>query len=292
MRTCRSRPALKRYIRWTSGFYQAAKQLNAALGVAGSGGSPVALAHLADAMGIVQHHDAVTGSSKQHVAFDYARRLARCALSRGRKCAYVPRCGCVRFVLGGGERGGERGGGGGHWSVIGNWACARWVCVRAPPPPHPTLSPLAPIPHSGVAEGAGVVGAALGNLTRAAAPLSLCPAANVSVCAATQSLPVVVVAYNPLPRPAASVLRVPVPVAGVMVVDSNGAAVASDTLPSAAYDGGTRLVGAVLCAPHRVLEQHVLAALLSPSPFPFVAASSAASTALLHARSFEVCVCV
>jgi hypothetical protein len=27
-------------------------------------------------MGIVQHHDAVTGTEKQEVAFDYAQRLA------------------------------------------------------------------------------------------------------------------------------------------------------------------------------------------------------------------------
>ena len=30
---------------------------------------------LSDAMGIAQHHDAVAGTAKQHVAFDYAKRL-------------------------------------------------------------------------------------------------------------------------------------------------------------------------------------------------------------------------
>ena len=27
-------------------------------------------------MGVAQHHDAVTGTEQQHVAFDYAKRLA------------------------------------------------------------------------------------------------------------------------------------------------------------------------------------------------------------------------
>ena len=31
---------------------------------------------LRDAMGVAQHHDAVSGTEKQHVAYDYAKRLA------------------------------------------------------------------------------------------------------------------------------------------------------------------------------------------------------------------------
>jgi hypothetical protein len=31
---------------------------------------------LRDAMAVAQHHDAVTGTEKQHVAYDYAKRLA------------------------------------------------------------------------------------------------------------------------------------------------------------------------------------------------------------------------
>ncbi len=36
-----------------------------------------ALYTLAEALAVLQHHDGVSGSSKQHVAFDYAQRLAK-----------------------------------------------------------------------------------------------------------------------------------------------------------------------------------------------------------------------
>ena len=48
-----SRPALKRYVRSASGFYQASKQLNVL-----AYGDATALTQFADAMGIAQHHDA------------------------------------------------------------------------------------------------------------------------------------------------------------------------------------------------------------------------------------------
>lgn len=67
-----SRPALKGYVRTCSALYQAARQLAFA-----SGQCPRKLDAFADALAVAQHHDAVSGTSKQHVAFDYAARLSR-----------------------------------------------------------------------------------------------------------------------------------------------------------------------------------------------------------------------
>ncbi|XP_078216792.1 lysosomal alpha-mannosidase isoform X8 [Callithrix jacchus] len=73
-----SRPALKRYERLSYNFLQVCNQLEALVGPAanvgpyGSGES----APLNEAMAVLQHHDAVSGTSRQHVADDYARQLA------------------------------------------------------------------------------------------------------------------------------------------------------------------------------------------------------------------------
>ncbi|XP_058107978.1 alpha-mannosidase-like isoform X3 [Magnolia sinica] len=68
-----SRPALKRYTRMLSGYYLAARQLEFLVGRRSSGPHTFSLG---DALGIVQHHDAVTGTAKQHTTNDYAKRLA------------------------------------------------------------------------------------------------------------------------------------------------------------------------------------------------------------------------
>ncbi|XP_050270647.1 probable alpha-mannosidase At5g13980 [Quercus robur] len=68
-----SRPALKRYVRIMSGYYLAARQLEFFKGRSNSGPNTNSLA---DALAIAQHHDAVTGTEKQHVANDYAKRLS------------------------------------------------------------------------------------------------------------------------------------------------------------------------------------------------------------------------
>ncbi|KAE8723377.1 Alpha-mannosidase [Hibiscus syriacus] len=68
-----SRPALKFYVRIMSGYYLAARQLEF---FKGRNNSRQNTDSLADALAIAQHHDAVTGTEKQHVAYDYAKRLS------------------------------------------------------------------------------------------------------------------------------------------------------------------------------------------------------------------------
>ncbi|XP_073007335.1 alpha-mannosidase At3g26720-like [Typha latifolia] len=68
-----SRPALKGYVRLMSAYYLAARQLEFLKEKIGSGPTT---ASLAEALAVAQHHDAVTGTEKQHVANDYAKRLS------------------------------------------------------------------------------------------------------------------------------------------------------------------------------------------------------------------------
>ncbi|XP_024863643.1 lysosomal alpha-mannosidase [Kryptolebias marmoratus] len=73
-----SRPALKRYERISNSHLQTCNQLEvlggptSRKGPFGKGDSQT----LRKAMAVAQHHDAVSGTEKQHVANDYARRLA------------------------------------------------------------------------------------------------------------------------------------------------------------------------------------------------------------------------
>jgi lysosomal alpha-mannosidase len=66
-----SRPALKGYVRRSNALLHAANHAAASVHRA-----PTAAAHLRAALGVAQHHDAVAGTEKQHVADDYALRLA------------------------------------------------------------------------------------------------------------------------------------------------------------------------------------------------------------------------
>ena len=68
-----SRPALKRMVRTSSSFLQMARQVE----VIANRPDSSATAELEEAVAVSQHHDAVAGTSKQHVAYDYAQRLAK-----------------------------------------------------------------------------------------------------------------------------------------------------------------------------------------------------------------------
>ncbi|XP_057366002.1 lysosomal alpha-mannosidase-like [Daphnia carinata] len=69
-----SRPASKYMIRQASNLLQSCKQMDATLARQGATNAGDIFT-MKDAMGIMQHHDAVTGTEKQHVAEDYALLL-------------------------------------------------------------------------------------------------------------------------------------------------------------------------------------------------------------------------
>ncbi|NXD73731.1 MA2B1 mannosidase, partial [Eolophus roseicapillus] len=73
-----SRPALKRYERLSNNFLQICRQLEALAGGGARDGpyGPGDSSVLREAVAVAQHHDAVTGTEKQHVANDYAKQLA------------------------------------------------------------------------------------------------------------------------------------------------------------------------------------------------------------------------
>ncbi|XXG47128.1 hypothetical protein AAC387_Pa02g1821 [Persea americana] len=68
-----SRAAIKGYVRAMSAYYLAARQLEFLKNTNSSGPKTDTLA---DALALVQHHDGVSGTEKQHVADDYAKRLS------------------------------------------------------------------------------------------------------------------------------------------------------------------------------------------------------------------------
>ncbi|KAK7930611.1 hypothetical protein WMY93_007006 [Mugilogobius chulae] len=73
-----SRPALKRYERISNGLLQVCNQLEV-LGGSSSRNGPFGKGDshtMRKSLAVAQHHDAVSGTSKQHVANDYARRLS------------------------------------------------------------------------------------------------------------------------------------------------------------------------------------------------------------------------
>ncbi|CAF3760528.1 unnamed protein product [Rotaria sp. Silwood1] len=64
-----SRPALKRYERYSNNILQVARQLNAF--------SNLNMRNSIFPLSLVQHHDAVSGTERQHVADDYVQRLSQ-----------------------------------------------------------------------------------------------------------------------------------------------------------------------------------------------------------------------
>ncbi|KVI06110.1 Galactose mutarotase-like domain-containing protein [Cynara cardunculus var. scolymus] len=93
-----SRAALKGYVRMLSGYYLAARQLEVMKGRNKAGPTTDSLG---DALAIAQHHDAVSGTSQQHVANDYAKRLsighkeAKAVVADSIACMVSSKSGCA-----------------------------------------------------------------------------------------------------------------------------------------------------------------------------------------------------
>ncbi|GFN82787.1 hypothetical protein PoB_000929300, partial [Plakobranchus ocellatus] len=71
-----SRPAQKYYTRQLSAFLQGVKQMASLARLDNSVGSLDNVHKLATSVSLAQHHDAITGTEKQLVAYDYAQRLS------------------------------------------------------------------------------------------------------------------------------------------------------------------------------------------------------------------------
>uniref|UniRef100_A0A8D0BFU9 Alpha-mannosidase n=1 Tax=Salvator merianae TaxID=96440 RepID=A0A8D0BFU9_SALMN len=73
-----SRPALKRYERLSNNFLQVCNQLEVLAGARANLGpyGDANSSRLREAVGVAQHHDAVSGTAKQHVTNDYAKQLS------------------------------------------------------------------------------------------------------------------------------------------------------------------------------------------------------------------------
>jgi len=70
-----SRTSFKRFERVASSFLLASRQIDALYGNSTSARNSASLYTLEDALGMAQHHDAITGTAKQHVANDYSFHL-------------------------------------------------------------------------------------------------------------------------------------------------------------------------------------------------------------------------
>ncbi|GLJ52491.1 hypothetical protein SUGI_1116890 [Cryptomeria japonica] len=195
-----SRPALKGYVRKLSGLLQAARQLEF---IVGRNKGITNTDSLEEAMAVLQHHDGVSGTEKQHVANDYALRLSRASIEAEdvMKSALV----CL---------------------MSGKLNCAdnSSSMLRTRLKPHEGHS-LQEIGSSSTSKYEA------GRLV-----LEQCPLLNISYCPKTESkmeagTNLAIVIYNPLGWTRNEVIKLPVSSSAFEILDSNGSKIQAQFVP-------------------------------------------------------------
>lgn len=231
-----SRPASKAFIRGATSYLQAARQLEASLGRPDpKQGGPTTDA-LEEAVALMQHHDAVTGTAKQHVVNDYHQRLhsglkeaqgvVMSGLERLIRGEYRPtRSGSGSSSDGNAHRAGE---GDGSWAPSAAAATASQRRLQ---------ENVQGDAHLHVPQ--GQQGQQGPNPVDGPLHLEVCDWLNITACSATVHLSsagkgILVAAYNPLGWSREAVVRVPVSTAttcGWAVTGPEGEQVAAQLLP-------------------------------------------------------------
>lgn len=227
-----SRAGLKRYVRIAQAALQAARQLEFVTGAKGTTEA------LDEAVGVAQHHDGVSGTAKQHVADDYAKRLAD-----GMSAAFENAKVGMATLAATGKAATAALVSTAHGAAKATQAA---VLPRRQLREAALLRPAATVAsHEAVATVPTVKAGESYNLT-------FCELRNVSACPASATAhesPVSVVVYNPTAWVRREVLRVPVASPAVQVKNSSGAVVPlcqfvpvpAATKAAALADGGEAL---------------------------------------------------
>ncbi len=215
-----SRSPLKRLIRIGDSFLQAAKQHEVLFGEGGKGQEHESLTLFKEEMAIAQHHDAATGTSRQHVACDYAKRID------------LGITGSTTRMM----------------NLFTEYIKKKQL---------PTSAAPAPAPAPAVADGhvskhggpsnkrhsnttstitSTVAGPAFKVSTMEPPVFSPCPLANMSICDASTKGGFVVTVYNSVSRSRKQAVRVPVSDTYLQVLDKNGNQIACDITDAFNHD--------------------------------------------------------